>query len=171
MQEQIEQATDKDINDLVTLVNSAYRGESAKKGWTTEADLLGGIRTDKEGIEELLHKQGSVILKYTSYGHLLGCVNLQKQQSIMYLGMLTVAPDIQAQGIGRKLLTTAEQFAQAAGCSAIHMTVISVRDELIQWYQRRGYTLTEERKPFPSDNPRFGLPKRELEFVVMKKEF
>ena len=163
-------ATEADIPALVRLVNSAYRGESSKKGWTTEADLLDGIRTDEEGILNLIVQAGSVILKCTSHeNELLACVNLQKQGAKMYLGMLTVSPLIQAQGIGKQLLNAAENHALEQGCSSVVMTVITVRQELIQWYERRGYHQTEERQPFPND-PRFGIPKRPLEFVVMEKE-
>ena len=52
----------------------------------------------------------------------------------------------------------------------MEMTVIANRGELIAWYERRGYVLTGERRPFPLDDPRFGLPKtRDLAFVVLEK--
>jgi ribosomal protein S18 acetylase RimI-like enzyme len=84
--------------------------------------------------------------------------------------MLTVAPDIQANGIGKKLLQAAEEYAETQDCIAITITVISLRKELIKWYERRGYKDTGARKPFPSNDPRFGLPKQELEFIVMEKD-
>lgn len=162
-------ASEADIPQLVKLVNSAYRGDSSKKGWTTEADLLDGIRTDEEALGQLMHQPGSVILKCTNQNNeLVGCVNLQKQQAKIYLGMLTVSPLIQAQGIGKKMLEAAEDYARQEHCSSIVMTVISLRKELIEWYERRGYHQTEERHPFPSD-PRFGIPRQQLEFVVMEK--
>lgn len=162
-------ASDDDIPQLEKLVNSAYRGDFSKQGWTTEADLLDGIRTDEEGLKQMIHQSNAVILKCTNDDHaLLGCVYLQKQELKMYLGMLTVSPLIQAQGIGKALLKAAETYAKAQGCLFITMTVITVRKELIQWYERRGYQQTTERKPFPSD-PRFGIPKQALEFLVMEK--
>lgn len=163
-------ASEADIPQLEKLVNSAYRGEASKKGWTTEAELLDGIRTDAEALAKMIHQPGSVILKCTDgMNELLGCVFLQNQDGRMYLGMLTVAPDIQAQGIGKKILEASEAYAKEQGCASVIMTVITVRHELIRWYERRGYRQTEEKRPFPSD-PRFGIPKQPLEFVVMEKQ-
>jgi ribosomal protein S18 acetylase RimI-like enzyme len=158
-----------DIPDLVTLVNSAYRGDFSKQGWTTEADLLDGIRTDEESLKEMMQKQGATILKYLNdTGSIAGCVYLQKQHEKLYLGMLTVSPEIQAQGIGKKLLQASEDYALKAGCPVVKMTVISVRKELIEWYERHGYRSTGNKEPFPND-VRFGIPKQQLEFVVMEK--
>lgn len=170
MNQNISKATVEDIPQLVQLVNSAYRGESSKLGWTTEADLLEGIRTDEESLKELMNKEGSVLLKYVDGQHITGCVNLQKQGGQIYLGMLTVAPHMQAKGIGKQLLFASEKYASENNCTSIIMTVITVRNELIQWYQRHGYQLTGERKPFPMSDPRFGLPKQTLEFFVLKKD-
>lgn len=163
-------ASPDDVPGLVALVNSAYRGDVSKKGWTTEADLLDGIRTDEEALNRLLRQPASVILKCMDENNALtGCVFLQKQAGQMYLGMLTVSPFIQARGIGKEILKAAEQYAQRQGCASVIMTVITLRHELIQWYERRGYHQTEERRPFP-DDPRFGIPKQPLEFVVMEKQ-
>lgn len=162
-------ATKEDIAALNQLVNSAYRGDSSRKGWTTEADLLDGIRTDPEALEDMMDQPGAVILKCTdSRGELRGCVFLKKTESQLYLGMLTVSPELQGGGIGKKLLDASEQYARERGCTKIIMTVISVRKELIAWYERKGFRTTGEKSPFPSD-PRFGIPKQDLEFVVMEK--
>ncbi len=167
----ITKATEKDVPELVDLVNSAYRGESSKKGWTTEADLLGGIRTDEAAMREMVTRPDATVLKYVDEKErIIGCVYLKNQQKNLYLGMLTVQPDIQAQGIGKKLLTAAEEHAKEQGLPVVMMTVISARTELIAWYERRGYQLTGERKAFPSSDPRFGLPKQDLEFVVLQKK-
>lgn len=164
-------ATRVDIPELVKLVNSAYRGESSKKGWTTEADLLDGIRTDEEGMGELIDKDGSVMLKCEDRdSNLIGCVNLQDQDGKLYLGMLTVSPGLQGSGIGKQLLAAAEEYAVNNGFGKIVMTVISVRKELIDWYKRKGYNVTLEKKPFPLDNPKFGIPRQFLEFIVMEKK-
>ncbi len=163
-------ATENDIAALDTLVNSAYRGDSSKKGWTTEADLLGGIRTEPGSLKEMIQKPGAVILKFTGEeGVVQGCVYLEKKAAKLYLGMLTVSPDLQAKGIGRQLLAKAEEHAQAQGCNYITMTVISVRKELIAWYERNGYAATGATAPFPND-PKFGLPKQPLSFIVMEKQ-
>jgi ribosomal protein S18 acetylase RimI-like enzyme len=163
-------ATATDVPALVTLVNSAYRGESSKRGWTTEADLLDGQRTDPGSILDILQKPGSVILKHVDEsGKINGCVNLELQSTKLYLGMLTVDPELQGAGIGKKLLNAAEDYGRAKNANIIRMTVISVRDELIAWYRRHGYELTGETVPFPMGDPRFGLPRQELKFVVMEK--
>ena len=169
MSERITSATQADIPALSALVNGAYRGESSRKGWTTEADLLDGIRIDEAGLKSMLQNPAETMLKYEDAGRLLGCVALEKKGTELYLGMLTVLPETQTAGIGKKLLTAAEKLAQEQQCQTITITVITARHELIAWYERRGFRPTGETKPFP-DDPRFGLPKQKLEFIVMKKE-
>jgi N-acetylglutamate synthase-like GNAT family acetyltransferase len=167
--ERIEQASSQDVDELEMLINSAYRGESSKKGWTTEADLLGGIRIDKNALEELISADNSVILKFTEDNNLLGCVNLVTKKKAIYLGMLTVSPTEQQKGIGNKLMTASESYARDADFEEIEMTVISKRPELIAYYERRGYQQTGEKRPFPMNDPRFGEPKTDLEFIVLRK--
>lgn len=163
-------ATEKDIPALDKLVNSAYRGDGSKKGWTTEADLLDGLRTNPGSLKQLMTDPDSVILTCSDEtGKLMGCVYLKKKKDTLYLGMLTVSPELQAKGIGKQLLAAAETYAVKNNCSMITMTVISVRHELIAWYARHGYQATGETEPFPSD-PEFGLPKTPLHFIVMEKE-
>jgi ribosomal protein S18 acetylase RimI-like enzyme len=163
-------ATENDIAALEVLVNSAYRGESSKKGWTTEADLLGGIRTDASALFKLIQDRASVILKYTDKtGDIQACMHLKKKGAKLYLGMLTVSPELQDQGIGKQLLAEAEEYAKQNHCSGIIMTVISIRHELISWYERQGYYATGETEPFPTD-PSFGLPRQPLFFIVMEKK-
>jgi len=165
----ITKATLQDVSALNNLVNSAYRGESSKKGWTTEADLLGGIRTTEKGILETIQTTKTTILKYSDEDEILGCVMLVEKENALYLGMLTVSPESQGGGIGKKLLKSTEIFAQENGIEKIEMTVISIRLELIAWYERYGYIKTGETKPFPMNNPDFGEPKQYLEFIVMEK--
>ena len=144
----ISTATAVDAPQLVSLVNSAYRGESSKKGWTTEADLLGGIRIDEPSLLALMERPEAVFLKCSGLkNEILGCVYLHMQQEQLYLGMLTVSPEKQALGIGKLLLEASEQYAKEQGSSTIVMTVISVRHELISWYERRGYQRTGEKQP------------------------
>ena len=166
----ITKATEQDIPVLVKLINSAYRGESSKKGWTTEADLLEGERTNIPGLTQMLNKKNAVILRYCDEDNTLrGCVYLEKKDSKMYLGMLTVSPTEQAKGIGKKLLSASEEYARKHDCSAVQMKVISVRDELISWYERHGYYKVGEKIPFVADTP-FQLPKQVLEFLVLEKD-
>jgi ribosomal protein S18 acetylase RimI-like enzyme len=164
-------AKPEDIPVLVALINSAYRGEASKKGWTTEADLLKGeARTNLATLSDLMDKPSSVVLKYTNNEEtIVGSVYLDKQHKGLYLGMLTVSPVLQGAGIGKALMNAAEQFAIEHGCPCIFMNVISLRHELVAWYQKQGYYKTGESKPVPSD-PRFGVPVRPLEFHIMQKD-
>lgn len=163
-------ATIEDIPALVSLINSAYRGEVSKKGWTTEANLLEGeFRTDIPTLTEIMSRPEAVILKFTTPEKAIpGSVFLEKLERGLYLGMLSVSPLLQASGIGKQLMKAAEQYARENNCPCIFMNVISIRSELIAWYQRLGYQLTEERKPIPDDS-RFGVPTQPLEFAVMEK--
>jgi ribosomal protein S18 acetylase RimI-like enzyme len=165
----ITKATTEDAPALEILVNSAYRGDASRQGWTTEADLLDGTRTDAAGIAEIIQTSGTSLLKYVEDNEILGCVELRNHNGKLYLGMLTVRPHLQGKGIGKKLLKAAEDEAKSQNCSSVFMTVISVRKELIDWYLRHGYQLTGERKPFAFTDPRFGQPKMKLEFVVLEK--
>ena len=155
---------------LSNLVNSAYRGDSSRQGWTTEADLLDGTRTDAKAIEYLMGRPGTTILKYVDNATILGCVELDRKGDQLYLGMLTVQPDLQGRGIGKELLKAAEIEARRHKCTGILMTVISIRRELIAWYIRHGYIDTGHRKPFEVPDSRWGIPKMKLEFVVLEKK-
>lgn len=164
-------ATTQDLPELSLLVNGAYRGDSARKGWTFESDLFDGIRTNEAMLAEMLAQPTVTILlcrDQTTHA-LIGSVYLEKKADLMYLGMLTVSPEIQARGLGKQLLREAENYARRHECTTIEMTVISRRTELIAWYERRGYSLTGQTQPFPVEDTRFGLPKMALEFVVMRK--
>jgi ribosomal protein S18 acetylase RimI-like enzyme len=163
-------STKNDVPALVRLVNSAYRGEGSKKGWTTEADLLDGTRTDEANIADLINDPQAIILKYLNEdSKIIACVYLQKQGSRLYLGMLSVLPDIQGAGIGKALLAAAHEHAIKNQCSYIFMTVISVRHELVAWYERHGYKRTGETKPFPVGE-KFGIQKQPLELIVLEKK-
>jgi len=161
-----------DVPALHRLIESAYRGDSAKAGWTHEADLLGGQRTDPAELLDILADASRVILLAEVKGVLTGCVQVADQgEGLAYLGLLTVDPTRQAGGLGRLLIDAAEAEAVARfAATRMEMTVIRQRAELIAWYERRGYALTGETRPFPLDDERFGLPQtRELAFVVMEK--
>ncbi len=166
----INKAKEQDAQSLVSLLNSAYRGESAKQGWTNEAGLITGeVRTNEENIIQLINQPVSVFLTCTNnQKQIIGCVNLQKHENKLYLGMLAVSPLLQGAGIGKILLLAAEEHARAIDCDTIYMTVISVRKELIDWYKRHGYADTGIRKPFPEDDIT-GKHLQELEFAVLEK--
>jgi ribosomal protein S18 acetylase RimI-like enzyme len=164
-------STTADVPALVALVNSAYRGDSSKVGWTTEAELLGGQRVDVEGLTETIVRPGTVILLHERDHVLVACVHLEQTGEDCYLGMLTIRPTMQGAGLGRQMLEAAERWAVKHWSSrTMHMTVIVQRTELIAWYERRGYRRTGERKPFPYGDQRFGLPRRDdLAFEVLRK--
>lgn len=165
-------ARPEDAPALAALVNSAYRGDSSRRGWTTEVDLVGGQRTDAATLRALLAAPGNVVLLLTVQGELHGCVLLQrKSERCAYLGMLTVRPDRQTGGLGKKLVELAESWvANTWKLPLIEMTVIQKRAELIAWYERRGYRNTGRREPFPYGDPTFGEPLvDDLEFVVLEK--
>src|SRR5688572_14890412 len=126
----LRQADKSDISSINDLVNSAYRGEGSKKGWTTEADLLDGIRTDEESLEEMLTRPNAIILLAELDNDIKGCVFLEQQADKLYLGMLTVKPELQGKGIGATLMAASELRAKQLGCKKISMTVITVRDAL-----------------------------------------
>jgi N-acetylglutamate synthase-like GNAT family acetyltransferase len=159
-----------DLPQLTALINSAYRGEEAKQGWTHEADLIDGVlRTDESSLIKMLEEKDSVILKYEEDEMIVGCVFLQQKHDHLYLGMLSVKPNIQARGVGKKLLAAAEDHARNLGIHKIEMTVISIRKELIAWYERRGYRDTGKTLPFHSDS-KYGTPRQPVEFIVMEKQ-
>jgi ribosomal protein S18 acetylase RimI-like enzyme len=169
MNPQIKPATEADAEALSELINSAYRGDSSRVGWTTEADLLDGSRTDPELVRDVINSRDTTLLKLEENNTIQACVELRGEGDRMYLGMLTVRPSLQGRGIGKMLMQAAEEHARQSGCKMMYMTVLVPRTELIAWYVRQGYTDTGKRKPFAFDDPRFGNPKQPLEFTILTK--
>jgi ribosomal protein S18 acetylase RimI-like enzyme len=165
----ITKTTLQDIPALTILINSAYRGETSKKGWTTEANILEGKRTNEEELTETILNTRNTILKYTENNQIIGSVLLVEKEHQLYLGMLTVSPELQNSGIGKKMLAEAENHAKSLGLSNIIMTVISVREELIAWYKRHGYVDTGEREAFPESDIYIPISDEPLEFVFLEK--
>ncbi|KRA64726.1 acetyltransferase [Caulobacter sp. Root655] len=169
-------ATEPEFPAVVALVNSAYRGQGAQAGWTTEAGYIDGQRIDLESLtQDLAAAPDAVLLtlRDAADGPLLGCVWLEPDadtpgDDAWYLGMLTIRPDLQDRRLGAALLAHAEAHAAGLGAQRVRMTVVHLRDTLIAWYQRRGYALTGETQPFPVGE-RFGKPRQALEFVVLEK--
>lgn len=165
-------ATYDDVPALVALIESAYRGDSSRRGWTTEADLLEGQRTDPEGVADVVRGADSRMLLALDDGKLLGCCQLERRaEGVAYFGMFAVDPGLQGGGLGKTLLAEAERAAVVDwGCGEMHMTVIRQREDLIAWYVRRGYVRTGRMTPFPYGDERFGLPQRaDLEFELLVK--
>lgn len=162
-------ATLKDVSALEKLINSAYRGETSKQGWTTEANLLSGKRITEDELIEIIQNKENTILKFTNNNTIIGCVLLVNKWNKLYLGMLTVSPDLQNSGIGKQLLAEADVHALALGLPKIVMTVISIRKELITWYKRHGFVDTGVREPFPLNDTDAVIANQSLEFIVMEK--
>lgn len=166
----ITQATIADAAELSALINSAYRGESSKKGWTTEADLLEGTRTSEEELISIITSPNHYLLKFTRDEKIIGSVLLIAKKEMLYLGMLTVSPELQNSGIGKQLLQAAEQHAQQLELSRIQMTVIGIRKELLAWYVRNGYEDTGLREPFPFGEGDKALTSEPLDFMILEKK-
>lgn len=166
----IYKAEKQDAKQIAALVNSAYRGESSKQGWTTEADLLVGRRTDTEEILRLISSEDSMFLLCKAEAELVGSVYLQKQVEQVYLSMLTVSPLLQGRGLGKRLLEAAELTAQETWVATkLVMDVISCRNELIAFYERRGYRRTGATRAFPV-NPELWTPKvADLRLEILEK--
>jgi GNAT superfamily N-acetyltransferase len=162
-------ATLAEVARLTALVNSAYRGDSSRQGWTTEAHLLDGQRIDEEGIREMLAvPEAAMLLCLGEDDELLGSFYAHPTGGKVYLGMLAVAPTGQGQGVGKFLIRAAEDYGRQDGCTVSKMTVISVRSELIAFYERLGYRQTGATEPFPTD-PRYGIPRQPLTLLVLEK--
>ncbi|GAA1006612.1 MULTISPECIES: GNAT family N-acetyltransferase [Streptomyces] len=165
-------ASDADVDTLVRLIQSAYRGDASRAGWTTEADILEGQRTDREGVLEVIKSPGSRLLMAERDGRVVACCQLERRDDHAYFGMFAVSPGLQGAGLGKAVLAEAERLVQEEwGAREMHMTVITVREELIAWYERRGYRRTGKTSPFPYGDERFGIPQRDdLEFELLVKE-
>lgn len=168
---QYRRAVPADVPLIVALVESAYRGESGLRGWTTESHLLDGQRTDADSVDELIAREDSLVLLAEHKGEMVACCHIEQRDGAGYFGMFAVNPDMQAGGVGRALLSEAERVAQESWrVPVMWMAVIEQRIELIAWYERRGYALTGETGAFPYGQPRFGIPRRDdLRFVYLSK--
>jgi ribosomal protein S18 acetylase RimI-like enzyme len=163
-------ATTTDAKEIEILLNTAYRGETAKLGWTHEANLIAGnVRVNEAMVMKNLDAENAVFLKYINEQNVTtGCVHLKQNEHKLYLGMFSVHPTQQGSGIGKQLLLAAEEYATYTGSNIIYMTVISLRTELINWYKTKGYKETGERQPFVEDAIT-GSHLKKLEFVVLEK--
>lgn len=179
---QFRRANETDVDAIVALTQSAYRGDASRAGWTTEADFLDGQRTDPQEVREILARTDAYLLLAErpstgsgQAGELLACCLLERQMlhgvPSCYFGMFSVRPELQGAGVGRAMMAEAERIARDEWhCAQMRMTVIDIRDALVAWYERRGYRRTGETKPFPYGDERFGIPKRpDLRFEWLVK--
>ena len=165
-------ATQADASVIAALVESAYRGDASRVGWTTEADFLHGQRTDVTEIEELLTSENGRFVLFERDGLVAASCYIERQDRICYFGMFSVHPPFQGTGIGRLVIEEVERIAREEWhCDRVEMTVIDIRAELIAWYERRGYARTGRTKSFPYGDERFGIPQRDdLRFEYLVKE-
>jgi ribosomal protein S18 acetylase RimI-like enzyme len=164
-------AEESDLPAIVALMNAAFRGTSAKQSWNVESFITGSRTTESLLREEIGRGAQYLVAREDLNPGLRGCVSLEMQSpERWYLGALTVDPGLQNAGFGSKLLSRAEEYAVARGARMMEITVVDVREALVAWYERRGYRLTGETRPFPYGDDRIGTPTRDdLQFVVLEK--
>lgn len=140
-----------DIPRIHPVIERAYRGDDARAGWTHEADLVTGARTDLATLAGLIADPASRLLIAWQGDMPVGCVNVAARgHSLAYLGLLCIEPARQGTGLGKQLMAAAEDYARETfAADRIEMTVINARAELIDWYRRHGYAPSGETRPFP----------------------
>lgn len=169
-------ATTSDVDDLVTLLHAAYRGDSSRQGWTTEADLLDGGRTTTAEVRACIERPRSCVVvaeRPAADGslELVACAHVAVEDGAGYFGMFAVRPTLQGGGIGKVLLAEAERVAREEwGQTTMRMTVIDARTELLAFYERRGYRRTGETTPFDFGDEDHGIPRvAGLRFATLTK--
>ena len=155
------QAMLSDAASIAVLINTAYRGEASKQGWTTEAYILDGVRTSTHEIQQLIESENSTFIVCNQGDDLIGSIHLNKTHDSVHIGMLAVKPHLQNLNVGKQILANAELFAKKAWqAHKFVMLVITMRHELIAFYERRGYIRTGVLQEFPV-KPELWMPKVE----------
>jgi ribosomal protein S18 acetylase RimI-like enzyme len=158
-----------DVDPLLELIHSAYRGSGGRNGWTTEAELIAGPRTTRELLAADLADPAITLLVAGAHE---GCaaVTHRAGEPTASFGMFAVRPGLQGSGLGKAVLAAAEEHARSGGATTMEMSVIDRRGELIAWYERRGYVRTGQTRPFPYGEPGVGFPHEDdLRFAVLAK--
>jgi len=168
---EISHASSESAEELVRLVNWAYRGKDGREGWTGEMRFIDGIRIDMPAMLQALEDPKATVFVASCQERPVGCIKVEKvAEDMAEVGMFAVDPDMQSKRIGSSLLQTAEEFArEALGARKATMFVLENRGDILSWYLRRGYKRTEETAPFPEDQ-NVGKPKIKLQFVRLEKD-
>jgi predicted N-acetyltransferase YhbS len=170
----IQRAQPADAEAIAQLINSAYRGETSRAGWTTEADLIEGLRTTTQEITQLIQQPNIMLLQGILGQQVVAticCEYLQEGgKPKAKLGMIAVKPTLQNQGIGKQIIQAAEAHAYTEWqVQAYCMTVVTARDTLIAFYNRLGYQRTGLVKPFPYESNLWQVKVDGLQFEYFEK--
>ena len=153
----LKEAAINDAEQIAQIVNQAYRPKAGEGGWTHESGLVSGQRIHAQQVASLMRKNSVVLLAYEACT-LIGCVHVEHVGSYCHIGMLTTTPSLQNKGVGKTLLTAAENLAVSRyGAEGFKMSVLSSRPELLAYYERRGYRLSGSTYPYPAQAG-FGKP-------------
>jgi GNAT superfamily N-acetyltransferase len=164
-------ATGEDAESILAIVEAAYRATGEGAGWTTESHLLAGRRTGIEEVRALISSETGGLLTFRDGDVVVASCHLDRRAGHAYFGMFAVTPGRQAQGLGKGMLAEAERIARDEWrMTEMRLTVLSVRGDLIAWYERRGFAPTGQTSPFPYGDERFGVPRvDDLRFVELAK--
>ncbi len=161
--------TKDDIKAVVELINKAYR-ENNPNSWTSEAHLLSGIRVNEDNINDILEEKNSKIYIAKFEDKIAGTIQAKLEDEDIHIGLFAVHPDFQSFGVGKKLLEFTEQSSMKLyNADKFKMQVISIRTDLIEFYKRRGYEVTNTFLEFPKSELWNFRTNEELRFVVLEK--
>ncbi len=162
-----------DAQAIAALINSAYRGESSRAGWTTEADILDGVRTTTKDVAAIIQREDAFMLVGVLNDQVIATVCCERQdaygKNIAHFGMIAVKPTLQSKGYGTSMLQAAEAMTMREWrVVGFHMAVITLREELIAFYERLGYARSGEFKNFPENSVLWQpkVPDLTLEYLV-----
>jgi ribosomal protein S18 acetylase RimI-like enzyme len=163
-------ATIADVPALAALIERAYRGPEAAKGWTNESEILTGPRSSPEEIASLVRDREARFVTARDGQRIAACALVKKEEGGAYFGMFAIDPDLQGGGLGKLMMRHSEEAARVLwGSKSMRLTVISLRARLIEWYERRGYVRTGESEPFPFDTAA-GALRTDFDLTVLRKK-